>query len=164
MKKILIICLLVVTNIYAHTLIMNILDNEDNTITIVGEFSTGQKAVDAMIRLEALSTGNILFMKRLPDVGELTLDIPKEPYQVVLDGGPGHQIVRKGLAPISGYNLESTNNTTERKELSQAITAKNSWSLAYIILISITLLLILLSIYVSKRNTDKILKMIDENC
>lgn len=164
MKKILtLICLLIVTNTYAHTLIMNILDNEDDTITIVGEFSTGQKAVDAMIRIEALNSGDVLFQKRLPDAGELTLAIPKEPYQVVLDGGPGHQIVKDGIAPIQGYSGDNNKRKIEKKELSKPMSSRNEWSLAYTLLISITLLLILLTVYISKRNTDMILKMIKEN-
>lgn len=31
--------LFLVTNLSAHTLLMNVLDNEDNTITVIGEFS-----------------------------------------------------------------------------------------------------------------------------
>lgn len=163
MKNFLIICFLILTNIQAHTLIMNVLDNEDNTITVVGEFSTGQKAVDAMIRLEALNSGDILFQKRLPDEGEFTLQIPKEPYQIVLDGGPGHQIVKEGISPVDGYATSLKELTKTKKVLSQNVSSKNEWSLAYIVLISITLLLILLTIYYSKRNTDKIIKMIQEN-
>jgi len=164
MKKTLsIILLLLATNIYAHTLIMNIIDNEDDTITIVGEFSTGQSAVDAMIRIEALNNGDTLFAKRLPDEGEITLDIPQEPYQVVLDGGPGHIIVKEGIAPLKGFTVVSSNTKAEKKELSKTMTSRNNWSLPYIVLISFTLLLVGLSIYVSKRNTDKIIKMIQEN-
>ena len=164
MKKILLsIYLLILSNLYAHTLIMNVLDNEDDTITIVGEFSTGQKAVDAMVRLEAMSNGNILFEKRLPDVGEFTIKIPQEDYQIVLDGGPGHQIVQKGISPIKGYTISNNQNDKNKKELSETITTKNKWSLPYIVLISVTLFLIGLTIYFSKKNTDKILQMIQEN-
>jgi len=163
MKKILtIIYLLMITNLYAHTLVMNLLDNEDDTLTIVGQFSTGQNAVDAMVRIEALNTGALLFQKRLPDEGEVTIPIPLEPYQVVLDGGPGHQLVQKGISPIKGFSESKINNKTEKKELSQVITSRNSWSLPYIILISFTLFLIGLTIYFSKRNTDEILRSIEE--
>jgi hypothetical protein len=140
---------------------MNVLNNEDDTITIVGEFSTGQKAVDAMVRLEAINSGDILFEKRLPDVGEFTIKIPQEPYQIVLDGGPGHQIVQDGISPSQGYIIDTTVKE-KKKKLSEPITSKNKWSLPYIILITVTLLLIGLTIYFSKRNTDKILKMIQE--
>ena len=158
-----IISLLMVTNIYAHTLVMNILDNKDDTITVVGTFSTGEKAVDAMIRLEALHSANILFEKRLPDEGKIIIPIPKEAYQVVLDGGPDHKIVQQGIAPLKGYILSNREETTEKRELSESISSKNNWSLPYIVLMSITLLLIGLSVYFSKKNTDKILQMIQEH-
>ena len=162
MKKILTtICLFMLTNLSAHTLIMNLLDNEDDTLTIVGQFSTGQNAVDAMVRVEALNTGTLLFQKRLPDEGEVTIPIPLEPYQVVLDGGPGHQLVQDGIPPIKGFKESKINNKTETKELSKAKNSRNTWSLAYIVLISFTLLLLILTIYYSKRNTDKILRSIE---
>jgi len=157
------LCLLLLTNLYAHTLIMNMMDNEDDTITIEGMFSTGESAVDAMIRIEALNSGEVLFQKRLPDDGELTLDIPKEPYQVVLDGGPGHIIVKEGIEPSAGFSVAKISEKSQKKELSKTMTSRNSWSLAYIVLISLTLLLVVLSIIVSKRNTDKIVRMIQEN-
>jgi len=164
MKKILsTLCLLILTNLYGHTLIMNMMDNEDDTITVEGMFSTGESAVDAMIRIEALNSGEVLFQKRLPDEGELILDIPKEPYQVVLDGGPGHIIVKEGIAPMKGFASVTTNSKPQKKELSKTMTSRDSWSLPYIVLISLTLLLVGLGIYFSKRNTDKILKMIQEN-
>ena len=149
------------TNLYAHTLVMNLLDNEDDTLTIVGQFSTGQNAVDAMVRVEALKSGTLLFQKRLPDEGEVTIPIPLEPYQVVLDGGPGHQLVQDGIPPIKGFKESKINNKTETKELSKAKNSRNTWSLAYIVLISFTLLLLILTIYYSKRNTDKILRSIE---
>jgi len=142
---------------------MNIMDNEDDTITVEGMFSTGQSAVDALIKLESLNSGEILFQKRLPDDGELTLDIPKEPYQIVLDGGPGHQIVKEGITPKDGFLETTLDKKPQKKELSKTMTSRNSWSLPYIVLISLTLLLVVLSIIVSKRNTDKILKMMHKN-
>jgi len=141
---------------------MNVLDNEDDTITVIGQFSTGQIALDAMVRIEALNTGEILYKKRLPESGELDIIIPTQPYQIVLDGGPGHTIVKEGIPPIKGYKEKLKDKNSDTKELSQNMTSKNEWSLSYIILISITFLLIALTIYYSKRNTDKILKMIQE--
>lgn len=96
MKKIFILISFVMS-MYAHNLIMNVMDNADNTITVVGEFSTGEDAAGALIRLESLLSGEILYKERLPQESELTITIPKEPYQIVLDGGPGHTIVKKGL-------------------------------------------------------------------
>jgi len=143
---------------------MNVIDNEDDTVTVVGQFSTGQVALDAMVRFEALNTGEILYKKRLPESGELDVKIPTQAYQIVLDGGPGHTIVKDGIAPIKGYTINKNiqkKGDKEKSTLSQNMTTKDIWSWAYIVLISITFLLIALTIYYSKRNTDKILRMIE---
>ena len=162
-KKLLTLIFILTLSLQAHTLLMNIIDNEDNTITISGVFSTGQGASGAMIRIEALNTAEILYKKRLPEESELTIDIPNEPYQIVLDGGPGHQIVKEGIAPQGGFKVALKQDKKTDKELSEPRSSTKNWSLPYIILISITLLLIILTIYFSKRNTDKILKAIKES-
>ena len=162
MKKILTLICLLTLNLQAHTLIMNVFDNEDDTITVSGAFSTGQAAVGAMIRLEALNTGNTLYKSRLPELSEVTIDIPKEPYQIVLDGGPGHQIVKDGIAPKGGFTV-TLKDTKKKKELSEPRSFTKKWSLPYIILISVVLLLIVLTIYFSMKNTQKIINTIKEN-
>lgn len=43
---------LLVSFLEAHTLMMNVANNGDGTITVVGEFSTGELAAGAMVRLE----------------------------------------------------------------------------------------------------------------
>ena len=43
MKKIFVFMFLSVS-LFAHNLIMNVMDNKDNTITVIGEFSTGEDA------------------------------------------------------------------------------------------------------------------------
>ena len=105
MKKILIFVFFSMS-LFAHNLIMNVIDNKDNTITVVGEFSTGEDAAGAMIRLESLVNAEVLYKQRLPQESELTINIPKEPYQIVLDGGPGHTIVKEGIAPLEGFKKE----------------------------------------------------------
>ena len=105
MKKILIFMFFSMS-LFAHNLIMNVIDNKDNTITVVGEFSTGEDAAGAMIRLESLVNAEVLYKQRLPQESELTINIPKEPYQIVLDGGPGHTIVKEGIAPLEGFKKE----------------------------------------------------------
>jgi hypothetical protein len=163
MIKIFSIILIIGLKLSAHTLLMNVFDNEDNTITVSGAFSTGQPAVGAMVRLEALNTAQILYKKRLPENSELSITIPSEPYQIVLDGGPGHQIVKDGIAPKGGFKVSLKQNETSKKELSEERSFTKKWSLPYIILISAILLLIVLTIYFSKRNTNKILQAIKEH-
>jgi len=70
MKKILIILSLLYTVTYAHTLLMNVFDNEDNTITIEGMYSSGKKTIGAMIKIESLVSGKVLFKQRLPEQSE----------------------------------------------------------------------------------------------
>ena len=163
MKKIFVIIntLFVITTLYAHTLLMNVVDNEDNTITVIGEFSTGEKAAGALVRLESLVSGEILFKQRLPVESELTINIPKEPYQVVLDGGPGHTIVKEGIEPLEGFTQEGKEKAkTNSNKLSKAENLNNEWDLTTIILFTICIVLLLLALYFSSRNTNKILNEI----
>lgn len=162
MKKIFIfltICLSV--SLYAHNLIVNVMDNGDNTITARGEFSTGEDAAGAMIRLESLISGNILFKQRLPQESELIINIPKEPYQIVLDGGPGHTIIKEGIAPIEGFNEELKEKVEDvSSKLSKPENLNNDWDLITIFFFTLCLILFALSIYFSNKNTNKILEKI----
>lgn len=148
----------------SHTLLLNIFDNEDNTIQVEGIFSTGEPASGAQILLKSLSGGKVLYKKRLPLEGELTINIPQEPYQVILNGGPGHNITQKGIAPKNGFvkknNTEEIifskidKNTTDKKD------SRNS--IIYYGLIG-TFLLLLFTIFISIRNTNKIITILREN-
>ncbi|QDF28020.1 hypothetical protein [Halarcobacter anaerophilus] len=164
MKKIAVLILLLTATIaQAHTLLMNVINNEDNTVTVVGEFSTGDSAAGALIRFESLLSGKILFKQRLPEDSELTAEIPKEPYQIVLDGGPGHTIVKEGIAPLEGFEKEIKAEVTKTStKLSQASNLTNEWSNPTIILFILGLLLIILTLYISSKNTNKILKQIKQ--
>ncbi|MFY9110114.1 hypothetical protein PZQ46_11480, partial [Aliarcobacter butzleri] len=76
MKKIFVFMFLSVS-LFAHNLIMNVIDNKDNTITVIGEFSTGEDAAGALVRVESLISGDVLYKERLPEASELTITIPK---------------------------------------------------------------------------------------
>lgn len=162
MKKVFIFLSLVIT-LYAHNLVMNIIDNKDNTITIRGEFSTGEDAAGALIRLESLISGEVLYKERLPNESELTITIPKEPYQIVLDGGPGHTIVKDGIAPIDGFTEELKTKVDNTKKLSKAQNSTNDWDLLTIIFFTLCLILFVMAIYFSNKNTNKILEKLKEN-
>lgn len=161
MKKILIFVFFSMS-LFAHNLIMNVIDNKDNTITVVGEFSTGEDAAGAMIRLESLVNAEVLYKQRLPQESELTINIPKEPYQIVLDGGPGHTIVKEGIAPLEGFKKEIKEKEVNTK-LSTAQNANNEWDLITIFFFSLCLILFGLAIYFSNKNTNKILEKLKEN-
>ncbi len=160
MKKIFILISFVMS-MYAHNLIMNVMDNADNTITVVGEFSTGEDAAGALIRLESLLSGEILYKERLPQESELTVTIPKEPYQIVLDGGPGHTIVKKGVAPLEGFNQELKGKSINSK-LSKP-QESNNWNVITILFFTVCLILFALAIYFSNKNTNKILHQLKKN-
>lgn len=160
MKKILIFMFFSMS-LFAHNLIMNVIDNKDNTITVVGEFSTGEDAAGAMIRLESLVNAEVLYKQRLPQESELTINIPKEPYQIVLDGGPGHTIVKEGIAPLEGFKKEIKEKEVNTK-LSTAQNANNEWDLITIFFFSLCLILFGLAIYFSNKNTNKILEKLKE--
>ena len=152
----LIFLLILPTFMYSHSLLLNVFNNDDNTITIEGGFSTGEAAPGAQIRIEALASGEVLYKKRLPDESELTIDIPKESYQIVLDGGPGHQMIKEGPAPIDGFTktTKKTSNTT----LSQEEDASNTWSLALIFTVALAFILLFLTIFISIKNTNILMK------
>jgi hypothetical protein len=163
MKKILIFMFFSMS-LFAHNLIMNVIDNKDNTITVVGEFSTGEDAAGAMIRLESLVNAEVLYKQRLPQESELTINIPKEPYQIVLDGGPGHTIVKEGIAPLEGFKKEIKEKEKEvNTKLSTAQNANNEWDLLTIFFFVLCLILFGLAIYFSNKNTNKILEKLKEN-
>ncbi|MDC0933676.1 hypothetical protein OAR97_07465 [Arcobacteraceae bacterium] len=141
--------------LHAHTLLLNVYDNNDNTITVEGIFSTGELATGAEIRLESLLNKSVIYKKRLPQEGELVIKIPKEPYNVILYAGKGHEIVKKGLEPIDGYD---TSLIKKKKSYSPPSNIKKDYSFN-IILTSIIIAILLLSItmILSIRNTNKLM-------
>ena len=147
---------------FSHTLLLNVYDNEDNTINIEGIFNTGQLAPGAEIRIESLISGELLYKKRLPDESELTVDIPKEPYQVVLDGGPGHQVVKKGVPPKDGFSKELTKEIKEVK-LSEPRASRQGMTIEMIISVSVAFLLLFITILINIRNTNKLIKVLQNN-
>ena len=91
---------------------LEIIDNKNNTITIIGDEEHKQGLAGALIKVESLISGEILFKDRLPKESKITIDIPKEPYQVVLDT---HEeiVVKIGIAPIEGFTSEHKTKTEE---------------------------------------------------
>lgn len=154
-KFIAILMVLLPSFIYAHTLLLNVFNNEDNTITVEGVFSSGQTAHGAQIRLESLVSGEILYKKRLPEESELIIEIPKESYTVILNGGPGHQIIKDGPAPKDGFMKISVSKNVDVTSL-KPMDNKEWISERKIILFSviIALLLLIITIIISIKNTN----------
>ncbi|AXX91411.1 hypothetical protein CPU12_02995 [Malaciobacter molluscorum LMG 25693] len=154
-KNIIIFIVFISINLSAHTLLVDVINNKNNTITIKAQFDTKQKASEAMLRLESLISGQILYKKRLPYESQLTIDIPKEQYQIVLDAGE-EQIVKEGIAPIEGFNKFGSKEVLEK--LSKNKQDHDELGNTLIIFLFIGFILIILTIYFSAKNTNKILK------
>eukprot|EP00831_Metopus_contortus_P005104 TRINITY_DN11915_c0_g2_i2.p1 TRINITY_DN11915_c0_g2~~TRINITY_DN11915_c0_g2_i2.p1 ORF type:complete len:604 (-),score=66.79 TRINITY_DN11915_c0_g2_i2:58-1842(-) len=86
---------LLATSVSAHTLFMNLYDNEDGTVTVMGMFSTGSVAANTEVRVES-EEGKVLIKGKTDADGEFQFDKPDQPYTVVLDYGSGHVASQDG--------------------------------------------------------------------
>lgn len=146
--------LLFSSNAFAHKLVLGVIDNEDNTITITGVFDTGAPATGAWVILKSESNDKILFKKRLPDESEITTKIPDEPYQIILDGGPGHKHTMDGIPPIEGFTKKIETDGEVKKKKAHSGKAMN---LPHMVTTGIGFLLLIITIIVSIKNTNKLL-------
>lgn len=125
-----IVVLFLKSTMFAHTALLQMSDNEDGTMEIFGGFSTGQSAAGAKILIKSQITSNILYENRVPQSGTLIVQIPKEPYLVVLDSGPGHRVEKTGeIEPTNGFNKESL-----KKPLNLAFSTTLGLSIVFILL------------------------------
>ena len=109
MIKVFISTILLQLALSAHTLIFDTVDNEDGTMEVVGMFSTGASAQGANLKVISLATDKVIYEKRLPASGSLTIDIPKEAYKLILDSGPGHRLEKVGvIEPEDGFKQISS--------------------------------------------------------
>ena len=145
------ILLIIPINLFAHSLILNLIDNEDGTITIAGEFSTGESASGALVKIVASQTKETILEKRLDDESEITVKIPSIKYDVILDGGPNHTAKKPGIEPPEGFKETKKEKKVQEEKNTQI-------SLSYKVLFTIAFLLFALTILISIYNTNKILK------
>ncbi|MFY9073845.1 hypothetical protein OZZ08_02705 [Malaciobacter mytili] len=154
MKKYLkiLILMLLPLSIFAHELEVEIVDNKDGTFTILGQFNTGESAAGALVILEALNTNKVLKEARLDDNGKLTLKIPLEPYQIVFDDeDEDHKIIKAGVEPIGGFKKQEIKK--EKSRTNMQISSSN----AVTICIIIAFILLFATIFISIKNTNKLL-------
>jgi len=149
-------------SMFSHTLLLKIDDNEDGTMIVQGVFNTGQSAAGAEVRLESFISGKILYKKRLPDESELVITIPKEPYQIVLDGGPGHQVVKEGIPPEDGFSKEMLTQKDTIK-VSQPKSSIKNLPVEMILSIGVAFILLFITIIISIKNTNKLIKELQNN-
>lgn len=155
MKKYLILFLLLIlyTNINAHELEVNVIDNKNNTITISALLNTGESAVGVLVRLEDKNTKEIIFQKRLPKSNQLTTNIPKVAYIIVFDEGDDDLTIEEGIPPKEGFQEQKKKE--KKKSRGDAQISTNN---AVVFSIIIAFLLLLSIMFIGKRNTDKLIK------
>ena len=92
-----VLALILNSQAFAHTLYMTVEDNEDETVTVQGMFSTGVTGVGIEVRLED-EKGKVLWKGKTDDDGECTFKKPGVPYTIIMDfgPGPGHQAREEG--------------------------------------------------------------------
>lgn len=118
----------------AHSVVLKTIDNEDGTMEIFGGFSTGVSAIGAKLIIKSQIDSNIIYQNRIPKSGTLIIQIPKEPYKIILDSGPGHRLEKVGdITPIKGFNQNKT----------------KPISFAFIVTLSISIFFILMGIFLS---------------
>jgi len=156
MKKLIISVFLLLTPVYilGHSLVLNVVDNQDDTMTVEGMFNTGESAAGALVKIQAIGSEKIIFQQRLSDTKELTVKIPTIPYMIILDGGEGHTVEQIGIPPRNGF--EEVVNVKKKKKPSKTTM---SFSSSYAVTISIIFGFILLfaTIFISIKNTNKLL-------
>jgi len=136
--KFILMIILCTSSLFSHTLLLNLVDNKDGSIQIEAAFNTGQTAAGALVKIQSLYSGKILLEQRLPDESAVKFEIPFEPYSVILDGGRGHRIVKKGPAPLGGFKKEvKMSMTKQKKAFRNSNTLPILWSSACIVLLLI---------------------------
>lgn len=141
---------------YSHSLLLNVNDNKDGTITVSGTLDTGQSAEGALLRIKSLSKDETLYLKRLSH-NNLIIKIPDEPYKVVLEDIDGDEVEKEGIPPLGGFLKKDTksNKIEDNKQVKN-----ESCSLAIIVSVIVAFILLLLSILVSINNTRKLMREI----
>ena len=83
------------TSALAHTLFMNVDDNEDGTVLVEGIYSTGAYAVRTPVLVKD-AKDNVLWEGETDEFGQCEVPKPGVPYTIMLDGGPGHSVTAEG--------------------------------------------------------------------
>lgn len=148
-----IILILLAINLYAHELDITIKDNKDNTMTIIALFNTGESAAGVLLRLEDKKTKEVLYEKRLPTDNKLTVDIPKFAYLIILDEGDNDLTIKEGIPPKEGFQEQK-----KVKKQKSRLDTQLSTSKAITVSIFIAFLLLFATIFVSMKNTNKLIK------
>lgn len=87
----LLFCLFLTGQVFAHTPLCSCYDNGDSTITCEGGFSDGSSAAGVEMRvLDA--EGKVLIKGKMDEDSEFTCKKPDGLYKIQFDAGPGHLV------------------------------------------------------------------------
>lgn len=92
-----VLVLLLCAQAQAHTLYFTLSEYDDALIEVEGMYSTGTPAAKTTVRLLAKADGRVLWEGRTDEFGTCVYERPDVPYEVELDGGPGHQARQDGM-------------------------------------------------------------------
>jgi hypothetical protein len=81
--------------LWAHSPMFTCFDDGSGHITCEGSFSDGSTAAGNKVLIKD-SQGNILTQGKLDSIGEYSFEKPSHKYEIIFDGGPGHQVNIKG--------------------------------------------------------------------
>ncbi len=129
------IILFLQTNLFSHSVVLKSIDNLDGTMEVIGELSSGRKLTGAMLRVKSSLNLKVLYENRIPKSGSLIVQIPNEPYTLILDSGSDDIIIQDGeIEPSEGFSTQREAKVTQ---------------IAAIVTLGLSLLFILLSIGLS---------------
>ncbi len=113
-KIIFIFCLflLIILPVFAHSPLLIIEDSDDEFVYVKAGFSNGQDASGMQLYIKSKFDNRIIEKLKFPKTSQLQIKIPKEPYYMTFDGGPGHKVSKNGPAPKGGFTVhpEAVNN------------------------------------------------------
>jgi len=100
--KAFVLSVLVVSQLFAHRVLMMIDDNADGTVTIETGLSSGGNAGGAKLYITDRASGRPLWQGVVPENGVVTAKRPNVAYSVTLSMSEGHAVTQPGpeLLPL----------------------------------------------------------------
>jgi hypothetical protein len=144
----LLLAILQVTQVFAHSVELFVSDNRDGTILIKAAESDGDPVTGAAIVIRNKETTQPILTLTMPDSGKVNVPMPKVPYSVTVDAGSGHTVTKAGPFTDGKTTQAQARPAQTRATLkSQAVPIG-----AAAILIFITLALLSVSAKLRKKN------------
>jgi hypothetical protein len=121
------ILLMGISSAWAHKPLLSVEDNEDGTIYVEAGFSDGSSGAGHKIILKEKSSNKVIKEYKLPGASSMDIPMPKVPYTVEFNAGPGHSANQDG--PFSeGTPEQDKAEPEESKNNGNTITSKQTVS------------------------------------